>query len=124
MPIDAARTEEIRKALKRCSDETVDAALRLQEGVDDHDLDVIIRGVLARDLPEERLPALPDASDDSRLIEDIGMDSFGMIEVVMTAEEVLGITISNEEMKGITTLGELKSFLRAKLVDRIPAGPA
>ena len=124
MPIDAARTEEINKALKRCSHETVTAALRLQEGVDDTDLDVIIRGVLARDLQEERLPSLPDATDDSRLIEDIGMDSFGMIEVVMTAEEVLGITISNEEMKGITTLGELKSFLRTKLVDRTPAGPA
>jgi 3-hydroxyacyl-[acyl-carrier-protein] dehydratase len=124
MPIDAARTEEITKALKRCSDETVAAALSLQEGIDDVDLDVVIRGVLARDLQEERLPALPEASDDSRLIEDIGMDSFGMIEVVMTAEEVFGITISNEEMKGIKTLGELKSFLRAKLADRSPAGPA
>ena len=124
MPIDAARTEEISKALKRCSDETLAAALRLQAGVDDNDLDVIIRGVLARDLQEERLPDLPKASDDSRLIEDVGMDSFGMIEVVMTAEEVLGIAISNEEMKGIKTLGELKSFLRAKLVDRIPAGQA
>jgi acyl carrier protein len=124
MPIDAARTEEISKALKRCSDETVAAAFRLQERVDDTDIDGVIRGVLARDLQEERLPTLPEASDDSRLIEDIGMDSFGMIEVVMTAEEVFGITISNEEMKGIRTLGELKSFLRSKLVDRIPAGPA
>jgi 3-hydroxyacyl-[acyl-carrier-protein] dehydratase len=124
MPIDAARTEEINKALKRCSDETIAAALRLQEGADDTDLDVIIRGVLARDLQEERLPDLPKATDDSRLIEDVGMDSFGMIEVVMTAEEVLGITISNEEMKGIKTLGELKSFLRAKLVGRIPGNPA
>jgi 3-hydroxyacyl-[acyl-carrier-protein] dehydratase len=124
MPIDAARTEEISKALKRCSDETVAAALRLQEGIDDADLDVVIRGVLARDLQEERLPALPEASDDSRLIEDVGMDSFGMIEVVMTAEEVFAITISNEEMKGIKTFGELKSFLRAKLADRSPAAPA
>ena len=55
------------------------------------------------------------ATDDSRLIEDVGMDSFGMIEVVMTAEEVLGITVATEEMGGIRTLGELKAFLRAKL---------
>ena len=33
-------------------------------------------------------------------------------------EEVLGISISNEEMKRITTLGELKDFLRAKLAAR------
>jgi 3-hydroxyacyl-[acyl-carrier-protein] dehydratase len=124
MPIDSARAEEINKALKRCSGETVAAALRLQDGVNAADLDVIIRGVLARDLQEESLATLPDASDDARLIEDIGVDSFGMIEVVMTAEEVFGITISNDEMKGIRTLGELKSFLRAKLTGRIPAGQA
>ena len=49
-----------------------------------------------------------------KLMEDIGMDSFGMIEVVMTAEEVLGLTIATEEMNGIATLGDLKKFLRAK----------
>lgn len=115
MAISDARKDDIIKALKRCSDETLAAALRLQDKPDEGDLDIVIRGVLARDLPDERTAALPDAGDDARLIEDIGMDSFGMIEVVMTAEEVLGITISNEEMKRIATLGELKDFLRAKL---------
>ena len=118
MAISDARKDDITKALKRCSGETLAAALRLQDKPDDGDLDTIICGVLARDLPDERTDALPDAGDDARLIEDIGMDSFGMIEVVMTAEEVLGITISNEEMKRITTLGELKDFLRAKLAAR------
>ena len=49
-----------------------------------------------------------------KLIEDIGMDSFGMIEVVMTAEEVLGLTIATEELSSIVTLGDLKKFLRDK----------
>ncbi len=120
MPIGNARKEEITTALKRCSEETRSAALRLQDHVDDRDLDLVIRGVLARDLQEERLPSLPKATDDSRLMDDIGMDSFGMIEVVMTAEEVFGITITNEEMKGIQTLGALKAFLRAKLAERNP----
>ncbi len=124
MPVSNERREEISKALKRCSGETVDAAFRMEERVDDADLDVLIRGVLARDLQEERLPALPKATDDARLVEDIGMDSFGMIEVVMTAEEVLGIAISNEEMKGIATLGDLKAFLRAKLANKHSASAA
>lgn len=118
MAISDARKDDIIKALKRCSGETLAAALRLQDTPDGGDLDTVIRGVLARDLPEERTAALPDAGDDARLIEDIGMDSFGMIEVVMTAEEVLGITISNEEMKRIATLGELKDFLGTKLAAR------
>lgn len=115
MPVTEEQREEITSALKRCSDETVAAALRIQDRIDESDLDAVIRGVLARDLQEERVPFLPAATGDSRLVEDIGMDSFGMIEVVMTAEEVFGVSVSNEEMKGITTLGELKSFLRAKL---------
>lgn len=118
MPIADARIEEITTALKRCPAETTAAALRLQEQVTEADLDLVIRGVLARDLQEERIGALPAATDASRLIEDIGMDSFGMIEVVMTAEEVLGIAISNEEMKRIATLGELKSFLTVKLGEK------
>lgn len=118
MPIDDKRKEEITKALKRCSEETVAAALRLQEATDERDLDCVIRGVLERDLQEERVPSLPTATDESRLIEDIGMDSFGMIEVVMSAEEIFGVTISNDEMKGISTLGELKAFLRTKLQEK------
>lgn len=121
MAISDTRKDEITKALKRCSGETLAAALRLQEKADADDLDLVIRGVLARDLQEERIAALPAATDESRLIEDIGMDSFGMIEVVMTAEEVLGITISNEEMKRIATLGELKTFLHGKLAERAAA---
>lgn len=118
MPTRDARIEEITTALKRCPEETAAAALRLQEHVTDQDLDLVIRGVLARDLQEERVGSLPAATDASRLIEDIGMDSFGMIEVVMTAEEVLGIAISNDEMKTIATLGELKAFLRGKLAEK------
>jgi acyl carrier protein len=120
MPISDVRKDEIATALKRCSEETRAAALRLQERAEDADLDLVIRGVLARDLQEERLPALSDATDDSRLMDDIGMDSFGMIEVVMTAEEVFGITITNEELKGIQTLGVLKDFLRSKLAGKEP----
>lgn len=118
MPIPDTRHKEINMALKHCSGETAAAALRLQNGLDDADLDLVIRGVLERDLQKEHLPALAAATDESRLVEDIGMDSFGMIEVVMCAEEVFGVTISNQEMKGITTLGELKTFLRGKLADQ------
>jgi len=115
MPISEERKQEIGKSLKRCSDETVAAALRFEESRDLDELPAIILGVLERDAAKPKPGGVAAASDDSRLIEDIGMDSFGMIEVVMTAEEVLGITVDTQEMGGIRTLGELKSFLRTKL---------
>ncbi|WP_395732357.1 phosphopantetheine-binding protein [Prosthecobacter sp.] len=108
------RKLEITKSLKRCSEETLAAALRFEETKKLDELDAIILGVLARDAANPRPDGVASVTDDMKLIDDIGMDSFGMIEVVMTAEEVLGLTIATEELSGIITLGDLKKFLRAK----------
>jgi len=115
MPISEDRAQEITKSLKRCSEESLAAALRFEETRNLDELHAIIIGVLERDAANPPATGIAAASDDARLMEDIGMDSFGMIEVVMTAEEVLGITVATEEMSGIRTLGDLKQFLSAKL---------
>ena len=109
------REQDIIRSLKRCSEECIAAALRFQSSRDAGDLDVIIRGVLERDLPDTHTAALATATDTTRLIEDLGMDSFGMMEVVMTAEEVFAISVANQELREVTTLGTLKSFLLAKV---------
>ncbi|MCX6857746.1 MAG: phosphopantetheine-binding protein [Verrucomicrobia bacterium] len=115
MPITEERKQDIAKSLKRCSDVTLEAALRFEESRDLDELPAIILGVLERDAATPKPEGVVAVTDESRLMEDIGMDSFGMIEVVMTAEEVLGITVANQEMNDIRTLGQLKAFLRTKL---------
>ena len=114
-PPSELREQAIVRALKRCSEATIAAALRFQDSRDPADLATIIRGVLSRDLPEDHAGALETATEDSRLVEDLGMDSFGLIEVAMTAEEIFGISIENEEMKILSTIGQLKSFVLSKL---------
>ena len=55
----------------------------------------------------------------------IGVDKGDQLEVRLDGVRLQLFTLGGvEEMKGITTLGELKSFLRTKLADRTPAGPA
>ena len=115
MPVSEERQQQITKSLKRCSEATLAAALRFEESRDLDELPAIVLGVLERDAATPKPEGIATATDESRLIEDIGMDSFGMIEVVITAEEVLGITVATQEMSGIRTLGELKAFLRSKL---------
>ena len=115
MPSVESREQEITRTLKRCSKDTIDAALRYQSTPTDEDLTLIIRGVLSRSLPDEHVAAVEAANDDSRLVEDLGLDSFGMIEVVMAAETIFAISIANSEMKGNVTLGELRAFLKSKL---------
>jgi len=109
--MDSIRQKEISDALKRCSPETLDAAFRFQDTHSEQDLDVIVNGVFERDLPESHVGELAGASDDTLLVEGLGMDSFGMIEIVMTAETALGITIPNEDLRDIHTLGGLKKYL-------------
>ncbi len=116
------REQEIIKALKRCNDDSVAAALRFQKSHDPADLSLIINGVLERDLPDTHTEALPTATDSTRLVEDLGMDSFGMMEVVMTAEEVFGITVANQELREVTTLGALKTFLMQKVKGKDETG--
>ncbi len=110
-----SREEEIKSTLKRCSDDTVSAAIRFQTSHSPEDLATVIHGVLKRDLPETHTEALATATDDSRLVEDLGMDSFGMIELVMAAEEIFAITIPNQELRDVTTLGSLKSYVLEKV---------
>lgn len=114
MPLTDERRQVILDTLKHCSADTLAAAFRYPDTHSDDDLHTLILGVLHRGLPENRQADLSTATDDSRITEDIGMDSFGMIDVVMTAEEVLGISIDNNELRGIATLGELKQFLKGK----------
>ncbi len=109
------RNQDIVRSLKRCNEACVEAALRFQTSHDSGDLALIIEGVLARDLPDTHITALATATDDTRLVEDLGMDSFGMMEVVMTAEEVFAISVANQELRDVNTLGKLKAFLLTKV---------
>ena len=110
-----SRDQELTQALKRCSPETLAAAQRFRSTRLPEDLSIIVKGVLARELPENGAERMAAATEDSRLTEDLGIDSFGMLELVMTAEEVLGIAVADHEMRGITTLGELNAFLQKKI---------
>jgi 3-hydroxyacyl-[acyl-carrier-protein] dehydratase len=53
--------------------------------------------------------------DDTKLIEDLGIDSLTMLEVILSIEEALTIRIENEELQQIQTLGEVKKFIADKI---------
>lgn len=118
------REQDIIRSLKRCNEASIAAALRFQTSHDPADLALIIGGVLERDLPDTHTSALATATDATRLVEDLGMDSFGMMEVVMTAEEVFGISVANQELREVNTLGKLKTFLMAKVKSGAADGAA
>ena len=65
----------------------------------------------------------PHDSEDlqARLIEDIGIDSLGFYEILIEADESLGIKIKEEDLLKFRTVGDIQNHLRS--LER-PNGPA
>jgi acyl carrier protein len=75
----------------------------------------IVFGIIDRYQPATAPVQLANADESTRLIEDLGLDSLTLLEIVMSIEEVLQIRIANEELRGIRTLAQLNKFLAAKI---------
>jgi len=116
MNLNATELAEIQKELRRCSPETVAAAVRFREQGDSTAIQPVVYGLIELYQPATAKLSLKDANDETRLIEDLGLDSLALLEVVFAIEGVLKLHINNEELKEIRTLGKLNQFLRDKIV--------
>ena len=105
----------LRASLKRCSNETVEAAVRFRLSGDAKEIPPIVYGIIERHLSPEHNRSLSSAGDETRLIEDLGIDSLTLLEIVLSIEETLGISIENEELREILTLGQVKTFIARKI---------
>ena len=106
---------DLKEGLRRCNPETIEAAIRYREVGDLDALPQIVYGILERYQPATAATKLSEANENSRLIEDIGLDSLTLLEIVLSIEEVLKLRIENEELREIRTIGQLNKFLHAKI---------
>ena len=106
--------EDLRDLLKRCPPGTYDAALAFRVDNDVSQIEKIVLGIIDRHLEPEQREILMDSDDSLRMYEDLGMDSLTMLEIVMLIEQTLKVSIENEELRDLRTLGDVKSYLDAK----------
>lgn len=111
----ALDNEDLREALKRCSPATYYAACKFRQSGDLTQIPAIVLGVIERYVERDLRPKLQGDTDALLLREDLALDSLTMMEVVMLAEDVLQVTISNEELTKLRTLGEVQRFMVTKL---------
>ena len=114
---------EIQKELRRCSPETLASVVRFREHGDLTAIPSVVYGLIELYQPATAKLTLKDANDETRLIEDLGLDSLALLEMVFALEGVLKLHINNDELKEVRTLGKLNQFLRDKLVTVAPATP-
>ena len=116
----SADEEHLRDALKRCSPSTREAAREFRRtGNRDH-LPAIIHGLIEHYVERDARAKLNGAGDSLRLVEDLAIDSLTMLEIVFLAEDVLQISIDNEEIRPFRTVGDVKRFIASKLERAAP----
>jgi 3-hydroxyacyl-[acyl-carrier-protein] dehydratase len=105
----------LRESLKRCSASTYEAASQFRKTKNTEHLPAIILGIIERFVEPDLRAKLKDPDDDLRLIEDLGIDSLTMMEIVILVEEVLQMSINNEELRHLRTIGDVKQFIECKV---------
>ena len=111
-------TEEIdhlRDVLKRCPTSTFQAACQFRETGDPRHLPAIVFGIIERFVEPDLRSKLKNPPDSLCLIEDLGLDSLTIMEVVLLVEDVLAISINNDELRQLRRLGEVRQFIEGKL---------
>lgn len=121
---DQVTEAQLRDSLRRCSEPTIQAALAYRQSKDpSHTLPIVV-GIIERYVDPELRAKLTDGGESLRLIEDLGLDSLTMMEIVMLVEEVVGLTISNDELRGLLTVGDIRTFIDRKAAGLETTAPA
>lgn len=113
-PFTSEDEAQLRDSLKRCSTESIEAAVAYRRDGDVSRIPAVVLGILSRFLEPEQRPKLAGPCDGLRLTDDLGVDSLTMVEVVMLVEEVLLIKIDNEDLRDLRTIGDVKAYADAK----------
>jgi len=104
--------------IRHLSAEAQAAFRRFLADGDAAELDPVVLAILEDFIPRTAVLPLSRQPGTTRLIEDLGFDSLAITEVVFCAEDLFGITISNDEIIQVRTLDDLRGFIRRKVAAR------
>jgi acyl carrier protein len=110
-----ARTTDHEEALRHLPEEAREAFQRFRATGDVAALDPVILAILADFIPRQSDRPLAGLPAETRLMDDLGFDSLAITEVVFFTEDLFGISIANEEILQVRTLGDLRSFVHRKV---------
>jgi 3-hydroxyacyl-[acyl-carrier-protein] dehydratase len=114
-PFGAEDEAILRDTLKRCSPASIEAAVQFRKTQDASVVPAVVIGVIERFVEADIRPKLRQGDDDLRLMEDLGVDSLTMMEIVILVEDVLQMQINNEELRNLRTVGDVKLFIDCKV---------
>jgi len=110
-----AEDPTVRDVLRRCSPETRLAAREFRRTGRVEHLPTIIDGVIEHYADPDVRVKLRRGDGTLRLVEDLAIDSLTLLEIIFLAEEVLGISIDNEQVRPFRTVEDVRNFVIAKV---------
>lgn len=123
-PLSAEDEANLNERLRRCGPATLEAVLAYRRDGEVSRLPEAVLGMLGRFVDPDARPRLAaPGADDLRVMEDLGLDSFALLELVSLVEDVLHITISTEELRGLRTVGDVKVFVDCRVRGVPPPAP-
>jgi len=121
VPVDAlppAEDARLREALRHCSSATYYAAYQFHLTGDASRLPAVVDGIIARYVETGRRASLANPDGSLRLSEDLGLDSLTMVEIAAAVEDVLGVSLADDDLSHLRTLGGVRELIRGKVRDQ------
>ena len=119
LPTSGSLSQSTRNPLAKFSADVRDAHARFLATGDVDALDTVVLAVVLdhqpKSAPSAGLSPIATPDDSARLIAELGFDSLALAEIVFFFEDLYGVAITNEELLRISTIGELRAFVRAKV---------
>ena len=113
----AAREDAaLRETLRHCSGCTYYAAYQLRLTGDPGRVPTLVAGVIGRFARPDLRDRLDRSDGEALLDADLGIDSLDRMEIAGIFEEVLQTTISDCELRGLRTTGDVRRFVESKAV--------
>ncbi len=122
-PFTSEDDANLKESLKRCSAATYEAAAQFRKTGNTEHLPAVVLGIIERFVEPDLRAKLKDADDDLRIIDDLGVDSLTMMEIVLLVEEALQMSIHNDELRHLRTVGDVKTFIACKVKGVPPPKP-
>jgi 3-hydroxyacyl-[acyl-carrier-protein] dehydratase len=107
--------EELKDILRRCSPETLEAALAYQQRPDEGLAFAVVLGVLERFAKPEVREQVRGAGESTRFMEDLSFDSLALMEAILVVEDALEVSLSREELMDCATVSDLRRHLKGKI---------
>lgn len=79
--------------------------------LDRKQIEIEVKQILSRELGVK----IENITNDKKLIEDLGVDSFAALELIFVLEDKTGLEIADKDIMGVKTVGNIIDYIALRL---------